>query len=84
MYLCFCKSCHLFFLCFVHSGGQQTLILLKLLVSFSLDFDANNIFRAFFGGHGGGFNFDSTPGMFMSDIYIFIEMLKKLSEQVYS
>ncbi|XP_044033557.1 dnaJ homolog subfamily C member 7-like isoform X2 [Siniperca chuatsi] len=25
------------------------------------DFDANNIFRAFFGGHGGGYNFDSSP-----------------------
>lgn len=25
------------------------------------DFDANNIFRAFFGGHGGGFTFDSSP-----------------------
>ncbi|XP_062298812.1 dnaJ homolog subfamily C member 7-like [Scomber scombrus] len=32
------------------------------------DFDANNIFRAFFGGHGGGFSFDSSadnaPGNF--------------------
>uniref|UniRef100_A0A673AJT4 DnaJ homolog subfamily C member 7 n=1 Tax=Sphaeramia orbicularis TaxID=375764 RepID=A0A673AJT4_9TELE len=28
------------------------------------DFDANNIFRAFFGGHGGGFTFDSSSGMF--------------------
>uniref|UniRef100_A0A3B3D4A1 DnaJ heat shock protein family (Hsp40) member C7 n=1 Tax=Oryzias melastigma TaxID=30732 RepID=A0A3B3D4A1_ORYME len=26
------------------------------------DFDANNIFRAFFGGRGGGFSFDSSPG----------------------
>ncbi|TKS89665.1 DnaJ -like protein subfamily C member 7 [Collichthys lucidus] len=25
------------------------------------DFDANNIFRAFFGGHGGGYSFDSSP-----------------------
>ncbi|XP_068161309.1 dnaJ homolog subfamily C member 7-like [Antennarius striatus] len=25
------------------------------------DFDANNIFRAFFGGQGGGFSFDSSP-----------------------
>lgn len=25
------------------------------------DFDANNIFRAFFGGHSGGFTFDSSP-----------------------
>ncbi|KAF6724967.1 DnaJ-like protein subfamily C member 7 [Oryzias melastigma] len=25
------------------------------------DFDANNIFRAFFGGRGGGFSFDSSP-----------------------
>lgn len=30
----------------------------------SLDFDANNIFRAFFGGHGGGYSFDSSPGVF--------------------
>uniref|UniRef100_A0A8C6SZR1 DnaJ homolog subfamily C member 7 n=1 Tax=Neogobius melanostomus TaxID=47308 RepID=A0A8C6SZR1_9GOBI len=28
------------------------------------DFDANNIFRAFFGGQGGGFTFDSSPGTF--------------------
>uniref|UniRef100_A0AAX7SLV1 DnaJ homolog subfamily C member 7 n=1 Tax=Astatotilapia calliptera TaxID=8154 RepID=A0AAX7SLV1_ASTCA len=26
------------------------------------DFDANNIFRAFFGGHSGGFTFDSNSG----------------------
>ena len=30
--------------------------------AFSSDFDANNIFRAFFGGHGGGYSFDSSPG----------------------
>lgn len=30
----------------------------------SLDFDANNIFRAFFGGHGGGFSFDAGQGRF--------------------
>uniref|UniRef100_A0A3Q3B3Z7 DnaJ homolog subfamily C member 7 n=1 Tax=Kryptolebias marmoratus TaxID=37003 RepID=A0A3Q3B3Z7_KRYMA len=29
------------------------------------DFDANNIFRAFFGGHNGGFSFDSNSGMFL-------------------
>lgn len=40
--------------------------MLSSLSSCSLDFDANNIFRAFFGGHGGGFSFDSSQGMFYS------------------
>lgn len=30
---------------------------------FSLDFDANDIFRAFFGGHNDGFSFGSGQGM---------------------
>lgn len=34
------------------------------LMCFSPDFDANNIFRAFFGGHGGGFNFESSASMY--------------------
>lgn len=41
----------------------------------SLDFDANNIFRAFFGGHGGGFSFDASPGRFFC-VYTPLTLLK--------
>lgn len=51
---------------------HQLIPLYFCLFAFSLDFDANNIFRAFFGGHGGGgggYSFDSSPGMFFSSFF---------------
>lgn len=44
------------------------------------DFDANNIFRAFFSGHGGGFSFDSPQGVFLELSWF---CLKQKDEPVY-
>lgn len=58
--LCLVWQVVIFFPHLVLPEGHQ----LIFAFAFSVDFDANNIFRAFFGGHGGGYSFDSSPGMF--------------------
>uniref|UniRef100_A0A8C4EKX3 DnaJ heat shock protein family (Hsp40) member C7 n=1 Tax=Dicentrarchus labrax TaxID=13489 RepID=A0A8C4EKX3_DICLA len=40
------------------------------------DFDANNIFRAFFGGHGGGYSFDSSPGVFFFSSFDILNLIE--------